>query len=332
MFPRLRRPAHLVLALLLLCSAARADEWVLIWLTGEKPQRRAFFASVDSARPAMSDLDYAQRLTRTRTPEEVKALDGLRNQVRRLDILEVCEDASGYDTNQLLLELDTATRQYRCPRGTAWHRDGKIEDYAEMEWRPLQANWEKRAFAFGSEEIPWRAAYEALRQQVITTGGDDPTRVDQSRLIEMEMLAVGPHSVPMDLSDLVWKTIWSDGARPPYGAPVNEVLMAQIMKNAQAGAAERRAELEKVDPLPNSPSWSDEEQLLAQMGRPWATRTEGRLTYHVYREEMVEDVLDNAPPPSTGLIKIGEIVHWRETTYVVDNGVIVDVYERVGQF
>lgn len=314
------------------------DEWVLLWLTGERPNRRAFFVQASSVVSSISELELVA--TGVKSPDRLSALQEDAARFRRCTLVEVCESGDSHDLTVCFMEFDREARSYRVPMGATWWRDGRQEDFSELQWRPLTGDWEKRAFAFTFEEMPWKPALKKVRDAVLAPKLGTPSApsvIDQSELIAMDLFAMGEHLFYMDLADAMWSTVWSDGVRPAYTVPIAKLQMAQLEKRGQAGTETERRTLEAIGAtLPEldqqgPPSWTEVDGLIDEMGQPDFVESSAGLRYLTYREEQIEDVLEQYNQFGIGVRKIGEILHWREYTYVVDDqGNIIDSYENWG--
>jgi hypothetical protein len=316
------RSLGLVMALSI---ASFSEEYMLIWQSGEKPNRCAFYADIKSA-SGQAD-------------------------VRPLTVLEIYENPDGPFASEFVCEFRASDKQCRLVKGTDFFRDDdRKREYAHPSWQDLPNNWQRRAFEFATWDQPWRMAFESDKRNAKLTG-----RGEQSALASQNCLYAGQHWWPSSLDRFTYKYFWTDTQRPAFtSSKPKEVLereRAELLAylewasrtlggfvetgKAQVKQMDRQRELEelKAQCAQRRPytrlngtlqSWVgvSEQALVAQEGPPSSFKIDKGvrcLTYSSSRSQDLMQVQGNG-----SIQKIGQYDYNIDVTYFVLDGMIFD--------
>lgn len=336
-------------------TPALAEEWLLFWQEGERPNRSLYFMATD-LRSVLSIEEEIATVTESRTQEEMSRAAEQAKTVRA-QVMQVYESAEGPYASLYWADFRARDRMGRLEKGIHFYRDDR--DHAEFshpQWLPVPSNWQSRAFAMAINDQPWREALESLRRAG-TLG--DPAR--QESLVAQGALYVGRHSLPTQLADLAWASFWQDGQRPPWqfserspeererrrertleyltwaqgqiGQMQEQATQVARQVEAERLEEERRAEARRRRPPSRLnaelESWigSPVEELLARVGPPTATRREGRLEYMTYSGSRTAPRTQQVLSPNgrhMETIVVAQDVLWSDITYVILEGRVYD--------
>lgn len=280
---------------LFLCPfSAFADQYLLFWQEGQKPERKAFFASMESA--------------------------GMTGDVRSLTVTEIYESSNGPFASEFHCEFRVSDNKCRLTQGIDYFRDDeRKKEYSHPAWQDVPYNWQRRAFEFAAQEQLWRNAFKLDLQSNRLTG-----QTDQKALAAQNCLYAGQHFWPSSIDQFTWKNLWTDGVRPPFTSSkppevqereraefIAYLEWAQRLLGGYAAAGrsglkemEMEAEFEKAKKEnagrrpysrmnKNLESWigRKESELVAQQGPPSFTKDQQGLRTLTYRATRAEDIL-----------------------------------------
>ena len=304
---------------------ASAERYMLIFQSGEKPNRCAFFAQMESA-VGKGDL-------------------------RPLTVLEIYENAEGPFASEFQAEFRVSDAKCRLVKGIDFFRDDeRTKEYSHPGWQDIPYNWQRRAFEFAAQDQAWRTAFEMDLQQEKLTGKSSR----QSALVAQQCLFVGQHWWPSSLDAFTYQNLWTDASRPKFTSSkpkeVQEKERADLIAylewasrtlggfvtsgKEQIQEMERQRQIEKLKAecaarRPYSSlnktleSWIgvSEQALVAQEGKPHFFKVENGVRCLTYSSTRSEDLVRMS---SNGVQKIGQNDYRCDITYFVLHGVIYD--------
>lgn len=356
LFKNLERFSKALILTLFLSLATSAEEWLLLWREGEKPNRSVFYIATDIRNVLTAEEEIAT-VVNSRTQKEMdKAAESAKTV--RVQVLQVFESPNGPYATTYWADFRARDTACRLEKGTHWYRDDRIaEDFSAPKWQPVPSNWQRRAFDMAIHEKPWREALTRLREKERASGQP----VAQDELINLGTLSVGRHILPNQLADLTWQTFWTDGTRPPWEftkrsaeqverdrREVLDYLEWAIgeLSRMESGAsrdlqqleAERREEERRAEARQRRPhsslnkeleSWIGvpEHELILRNGEPTSFREEGGTRILIYSSSQVvplnQSVLSSNGRDWTTQV-VGENTLWRDITYFIVNGRVYD--------
>lgn len=316
-----RSVKRFVLYSLLWCSSpAFADQYLLFWQEGQKPERKVFFASMESA--------------------------GITGDVRSLAVTEIYESSDGPFASEFHCEFRISDNKCRLTRGIDYFRDDeRKKEYSHPAWQEVPYNWQRRAFEFAAEEPLWRNAFKLDLHNARLTGGGE-----QRALAAQNCLYAGQHFWPSSLDQFTWTNLWSDGVRPRFTSSkpleVQERERAEFiaylewaqrllggyaaagrsgLKEMELEAEFEKAKRESAERRPFSrmnkqlESWigRKESELVAQQGPPSFTKDEKGLRTLTYRSTRAEDLLATQ---QGAVMPVGRREYRVDVTYFILHG------------
>jgi hypothetical protein len=324
-----------------LTPAAWAD-WMYLGSTGQKPNRVALFADIDSLGPANQGLQGAWAVFNAKTQADLDEAAAVEKRFRKLTTLEVFEAPKDPESRYTEYIFDMNALSYKVFRGTTWQRNASGAAFSNPNWNKIQPGAAKNSYQFMVLEPRWREALKGLMGRVKS----ERTTSEQSELQKFGYEYVQQSDT--EIPDLVFKYVWTDAVRP--AVEKDRLLLAKLdrateisqsrMRDGERLAAEinreldiRRAEQVKrrmagsgLDARLSSWIGASESELVASQGEP--THTENRngmrcLTYYKERTEDIIVVQSNSQV--TSQVKVGENVFWWEVTFYVSSGKVIDL-------
>ena len=319
------------------CASSWAD-WMLISDSGAKPNRVALFADIESMENSSDNLKEANAVFRN-DQAELARLTEHKRRFKTLRLVEVFEASQGPESRYWSIELDADQKTYRLLDAREFERDATFKELPGAAWQPLTAApWASKAHQFVFDQGPWRSGVQKLLERVRR----EHEVTDQTELTPLGYQLVR-HTPDPGFPDLLWKYVWTDGARPP--AQDSDLVVAKIQYGLDLSAREnvaRQKVLEEVSSQVEArrheqslqPQASDnsmlgswlgapEAELVAKWGRPDSFRERGGTRYLTYHKERVVDIMQpGAPNSGIAVMKVGEEVYWSEVTFEVSGGTI----------
>jgi hypothetical protein len=308
-----------------LAGAAAAEKYMLIWQSGETPNRCAFYADMESALP--------------------------QGEVRPLTVVEIYENDQGPYASKFVCEFRASDRQCRLVKATDFFRDNERQkDYSHDTWQSIPNNWQYRAFDFATQDQAWRAAFQTDLQQEKLTGIPK-----QSALVSQGYLYAGQHWWPSALDAFTYKHFWTNAKRPEFTSSKPKDVQArekaevlsyleQISNRlggfvesgqAQLQQVERQRQIDQIKaqcaqrrPYTRLNGQLDgwigitEKALVAQEGNPSQFKVDKGVRCLTYRNQRSADLMQIQNNGS--IQKVGQNDYYIDITYFVVDGVIID--------
>jgi hypothetical protein len=331
----LKKGICLTIVLVGLTPAAWAD-WMYLGSSGQKPNRVALFADIDSIGPANQGLQEAWAIFNSKTQADLDEAAAVEKRFRKLTTVEVFESAKDPESRYTEYIFDMNALTYQVFRGTTWQRNAVGVPFSNLKWTKLQPGSAKNSYHFLVLEPRWREALKGLMSRVKA----EHTTSEQSELQKFGYEYVQQSDV--EIPDVVFKYVWTDAVRPPVDK--DRLLLAKMdrateisqsrLRDGKRLAAEiqqeldvRRAEQLKkrragsgIDARLSSWIGASESELVAAEGQPTRTEYRNGLQCLIYYKERIEDII---LVPSQQ--KVGENIYWWEATFYVDRGKIIDL-------
>lgn len=335
------KPSFLLLALLCCVPPAWGD-WMVISYSGEKPNRVALFANIESLSSSSDDLQRAAAMFRNDSVE----LARLQEQIRRFKsvrLVEVYESTEQPESRYYSVEFDADTNSFRTLDSCEFRRDGTFLDLTQLDWKPVGAlTWSTVARKFVFEQEPWREAKRKLLER---------TRKEKKVTEQKELAGLGYELVhnhtDLEFPELLWTYVWKDGQKP--ATEDGDLVVSKIQYGLKLGSKENAARQKVLAKVQNQvqqtigeknkargasdsgesalSSWvgAPETELVASWGTPDGFSERGGVRYLTYRKERVVDIMGAAPANSgLSVTKVGEDLQWAEVTFQVLEGSITE--------
>ena len=335
------RSRFLLVVMLLSISTPTWADWMVISYSGEKPNRTALFAHIDSLSSSSDDLERASAMFRNDGAEMARIAERTRR-YKSVRLVQIFENADQPESRYHSIEFDQDLGTFRTLDSCEFRRNGTFVDLTSAEWQPVGANsWSPLAYRFVFEQALWREGMAKLLERTRR----EKKVTEQRELASMGYELVHNHT-DLEFPDLLWRYVWTDGQKPlgedsdltvakiQYGLRLDakeniarQKVLTDVQSQVQRTIAEKKRLNGDVSGDSVLPSWigGTETDLVGQWGSPDSFSERDGVRYLTYRKERVVDILGNAPSGSgLSVTKVGEEILWAEVTFLVVEGGITE--------
>lgn len=310
--------------------------------SGQKPNRVALFADIDSMGPANEGLQGAWAIFNAKSQADLDEAAAVEKRFRKLTTLEVFEAPKDPESRYTEYIFDMNALSYQVFRGTTWQRNASGAAFANTNWSKIQPGASKNSYQFLVLEPRWREALKSLLARVKA----QRTTSEQSELQKFGYEYVQQSDT--EIPDIVFKYVWTDAVRP--AGDKDRLLLAKLdrateisrsrLRDGERLAAEinRELDIRRAEQLKRRMAGSgldarlsrwigaSEAELVAGQGQPTRSECRNGLNCLTYYNERIEDIIMvQSNPHVTTQVKVGENVFWWEVTYYVSNGKVIDL-------